>query len=128
MFPANNPWNEQVNSLRVRSDSSTLVRNISTTGKVNLHADFGGAGAYGIPFKVVPASQPKVPIDYTAYGDESDPGPFPIPGNAPVEGGSASTATGTCSCCNKERVTCTSSGARSGRATTGTPTSASTGT
>jgi len=91
MFPANNPWNEQVNSLRVRSDSSTLVQNISTTGKVNLHADFGGAGAYGIPFKIVPASQPKVPIDYTAYGDESDPGPFPIPGNAPVEGGSAST-------------------------------------
>jgi hypothetical protein len=91
MFPANNPWNEQVNSLRVRSDSSTLVRNISTTGKVNLHADFGGAGAYGIPFKVVPASQPKVPINYTAYGDESEPGPFPIPANAPVEGGSAST-------------------------------------
>ena len=91
MFPANNPWNEQVNSLKVRSDSSTLVRNISTTGEVNLHADFGGAGAYGIPFKVVPTSQPKVPINYTAYGDESDPGPFPIPSNAPVEGGSAST-------------------------------------
>jgi len=91
MFPANNPWNEKVNSLKVRSDSRTLVQNISTTGKVNLHADFGGAGAYGIPFKVVPSSQPKVPIDYTAYGDESDPGPFPIPGNAPIEGGSAST-------------------------------------
>jgi hypothetical protein len=91
MFPANNPWNEQVNSLKVRSDSNTLVQNISSAGKVNLHADFGGAGAYGIPFDVVPASQPKVAIDYTAYGDESDPGPFPIPGNAPIEGGSAST-------------------------------------
>ena len=36
---------------------------------------------------VVAATQPKVPIHYTAYGDESDPGPFPIPANAPVEGG-----------------------------------------
>ena len=36
---------------------------------------------------VVPASQPLVPITYTAYGDESDPGPFPIPLNAPIEGG-----------------------------------------
>ena len=60
-------------------------------GQTKLHPDFGGNGAYGIPFLVVPATQPKVPIHYTAYGDESDPGPFPIPGNAPVEGGSAST-------------------------------------
>ena len=68
----------------------TLIANISSPGKTNLHPDFGGGGAYGIPFKVVPATQPKVAINYTAYGDESDPGPFPIPGNAPVEGGSAS--------------------------------------
>jgi len=56
-----------------------------------LHADFGGGGAYGIPFMVVPSTQTRVPINYTAYGDESDPGPFPIPANAPVEGGSSST-------------------------------------
>ena len=56
-----------------------------------LHADFGGGGAYGIPFMVVPATQKQEPIHYTAYGDESDPGPFPIPPNAPVEGGSSST-------------------------------------
>jgi hypothetical protein len=91
MFPANNAWNQKVTTLRVRSDSNTLITNISASGRTNLHADFGGAGAYGIPFKVVPASQPKVAIHYTAYGAESDPGPFPIPGNAPVEGGAAST-------------------------------------
>ena len=38
-----------------------------------------------------PRRRPRVPIHYTAYGDESDPGPFPIPANAPVEGGSSST-------------------------------------
>ena len=91
MLPANNAWNKNVSASAVRRDSATLVANISSAGKTNLHPDFGGGGAYGIPFKVVPASQPKVAIHYTAYGDESDPGPFPIPANAPVEGGSGST-------------------------------------
>jgi hypothetical protein len=31
-----------------------------------------------------------LPIHYTAYGDESDPGPFPVPAKAPVEGGNGS--------------------------------------
>ena len=92
MFPSNNAWNQNVSKLPVRSDSATLVRRISATGgRTMLHADFGGGGVYGIPFKVVPSTQPRVPIHYTAYGDESDPGPFPIPSNAPVEGGSSST-------------------------------------
>jgi hypothetical protein len=91
VFPADNAWNQKVTGLRVRTNSATLVKNISSTGKTNLHPDFGGNGAYGIPFKIVPSTEPKRTIHYTAYGDESDPGPFPIPGNAPVEGGSSST-------------------------------------
>ena len=91
VFPANNAWNEDVSKLPVRSDSATLVRSISQTGgRTMLHADFGGHGAYGIPFRIVNASQKRYPIHYTAYGDESDPGPFPIPSNAPVEGGNSS--------------------------------------
>jgi hypothetical protein len=91
VFPSNNAWNQNVSKLPVRSDSATLVRRISATGgKTMLHPDFGGNGAYGIPFKVVPATQKRWPIHYTAYGDESDPGPFPIPSNAPVEGGASS--------------------------------------
>ena len=75
----------------MRSDSAALVRTISTTGGLtNLHPDFGGHGAYGIPFILVPPKAVRVPIHYTAYGDESDRGPFPVPGNAPVEGGSSS--------------------------------------
>jgi hypothetical protein len=90
IMPTDNAWNEKVDTLPVLSNSSALVANISSTNHTNLHADFGGGGAYGIPYMVVPSSQPKVPINYTAYGDESDPGPFPIPSNAPVEGGSTS--------------------------------------
>ena len=53
-----------------------------------LHADFGGDGEYGIPYITVPG-QPgaRSPIDFVDYGDESDPGPYPIPTDAPVEGG-----------------------------------------
>ncbi len=91
VFPTDNAWNRKVDTLAVRGDSSTLVANISSSGKTNLHADFGGGGAYGIPFMVVPSTEPLRRINYTAYGDESDPGPFPIPPNAPIEGGSAST-------------------------------------
>jgi hypothetical protein len=91
MLPANNPWNQKVDELAVRTDSARFVASINASGNTTLHPDFGGNGAYGIPYKVVPASQPNLPIQYTAYGSESDPGPFPIPSNAPVEGGSAST-------------------------------------
>ena len=90
MFPANNPWNTKITSNKVRSDSATLIHNITSPNHTNLHADFGGGGAYGIPFKVVGSTEPKRTIHYTAYGDKSDPGPFPIPPNAPVEGGANS--------------------------------------
>jgi hypothetical protein len=88
VFPDDNAWNKRIDTTAVRSDSSTLISHISSPNRTHLHPDFGGNGEYGIPFKVVPSSEPKVRINYTAYGDESDPGPFPIPSNAPVEGGS----------------------------------------
>jgi hypothetical protein len=92
VFPADNAWNRDVSKLPVRSDSARLVHSISSTGGLaKLHPDFGGHGAYGIPFMLVDATQKKWPIHYTAYGDESSVGPFPIPSNAPVEGGAHST-------------------------------------
>ena len=86
-FPADNPWNEDVRSLPVDPKSDTYVASISAGGKRFLHADFGGNGAYGIPY-VVTSTAPAVPITYNEYGDESDPGPFPIPVDAPIESGS----------------------------------------
>src|SRR5262249_13270625 len=91
MFPANNAGNQKVDTLPVRSDSRPFIARISASGKTHPHPDFGGGGAYGIPFMVVPSTQAKVPINFTAYGDESDPGPYPVPANAPIEGGTAST-------------------------------------
>ena len=56
-----------------------------------MHADFG-SGLYqgsiiGIPYSVVGGTQAPVNINFTAYGDESDPGPMPVPANAQIEGG-----------------------------------------
>lgn len=92
VFPADNPWNLDVSDVSqypVHSNSDIFIRAMSTHKKF-LHADFGTPAQYGIPFVVVDNSQPFVQITYDAYGNESDPGPFPIPADAPVEGGANS--------------------------------------
>jgi hypothetical protein len=86
MFPADNPWNQDVSTAPVNPNSAAYIESIGA--KINLHADFGSNPEYGIPYVVAPAGQPKVPIDFIEYGEESDPGPYPIPQNAPVEFGS----------------------------------------
>lgn len=88
VFPADNAWNTDVSSLPVRSDSTAIIDQVLADGPGFLHADFGGGGAYGIPYVTVPGTEAKVPIDFTLYPDESDPGPYPIPLGAPIEGGS----------------------------------------
>jgi hypothetical protein len=88
VFPANNAWNRDVSRDPVDPRSAQYVASINSRGRRFLHADFGGRGEYGIPYRVVPRTQPRVPIRFTDYGDESDRGPYPIPLNAPVERGS----------------------------------------
>jgi hypothetical protein len=90
--PNDSYWHANVTSLPVLSSSSTFI---STEGASSpLHADFGSGtwdgGPIGIPYTTVPGTQPKVKVTFSTPS-ESDPGPYPIPPNAPVEGGSAST-------------------------------------
>src|SRR5262249_46087603 len=92
VFPADNIWNTRIDQLPVHPSSSTWVNTIGPTAHV--HADFGAGmwdgGPIGIPFITVPGTQTK----YNAaslYADESDNGPYAVPLNAPIEGGSAST-------------------------------------
>jgi hypothetical protein len=88
IFPDDNPWNEDISKLPVDPRSDTWLSGLAG----NLHPDFGSGqyGDYGIPFTVVPASQPMVPIAFGQPDDEDDPGPYPIPANARIEGGAAS--------------------------------------
>ena len=88
VFPSDNSWNQEIASAPLHPLSQQIITNIQSAGSTKLHPDFGANQSYGIPFVVVPATQPAVPITYDAYGSESDPGPFPIPPNAPVEAGS----------------------------------------
>ena len=91
VFPADNPWNRDVSQDPVDSLSDSLIA--SCGGTHQLHPDFGTvyAGApWGIPFVTVSGSQARVPVSFD-YADESDPGPYPIPPSAPIEGGPAST-------------------------------------
>ena len=86
LFPADNPWRRDVSNDPLDPHSGAWVASVGAG--VNVHPDFGSNPSYGIPFVVVPAGQPKVPITFTAYGDESDPGPYPVPPGAPIEAGS----------------------------------------
>ncbi|MEW6583513.1 MAG: hypothetical protein AB1416_12225, partial [Actinomycetota bacterium] len=74
----------RVDRLPVAAGSRLLV---SRMEGFRLHPDFSNRGRYGIPFTVVAGDQPRVPVTFE-YADESDPGPYPIPPDAPVEGGS----------------------------------------
>jgi hypothetical protein len=91
VFPANNPWNQRVDKLPVASNSDRVVRSIGVSE--GMHADFGsglyGGGPIGIPYTTVGKGQKKVTVRFD-YSDESDKGPYPIPGNAPIEGGRGS--------------------------------------
>src|SRR6185437_9729210 len=89
-FPADNAWNTDVSAASVDPKSSTLI---ASCGLKNLHPDFGtvyDGAPNGIPFAVVHSAQAKVPVTFD-YSDESDPGPYPVPAGAPIEGGPSST-------------------------------------
>ncbi|HQE93299.1 MAG TPA: hypothetical protein PLH19_10635 [Anaerolineae bacterium] len=91
VFPADNIWNTPVDTLPVAANSAAYVATIGANAVV--HADFGSGlwegGPIGIPYVDVPGTQALVPVTFD-YDDESDPGPYPIPPNAPIEGGASS--------------------------------------
>ena len=88
VFPPDNPWNVEISTLPVDQNSANLIASIGRDGP--LHPDFGTVyrGApNGIPYIVVAGDQALSRITFRSYGYESDPGPYPVPRNAPIEGG-----------------------------------------
>jgi hypothetical protein len=88
IFPASNHWNLRVDGLPVHPSSDRIVASIGADD--NVHADFGSGryegGPIGIPYTVVSRRQRRVPVSFE-YADESDRGPYPVPRDAPIEGG-----------------------------------------
>lgn len=87
-FPSNSGWNTDISSAPVDANSDAIIAFIGA-GR-GLHPDFGSGlyqGSYiGIAYTVVDSTQAQIPINYTEYGSESDPGPMAIPLTAPIEG------------------------------------------
>jgi hypothetical protein len=89
-FPPDNAWNTDISAAPVDPNSAALIASIGLD--LGLHPDFGtvwNGAPNGIPYVVVGAQQPKVPVSFE-YSDESDPGPYPIPLDVPIEGGANS--------------------------------------
>jgi hypothetical protein len=86
-FPSTSLWNENIAAAPVDPNSDNYISFIGTS--TPLHPDFGsglyGGQSIGIPY-IVESASPLVKVAFTAYGSESDPGPMPIPSNAPIEG------------------------------------------
>ena len=77
VFPADNPWNQDISSMPTHRDSDRIIASIGAAKSLDYNLDMN--------FIIVPRTQPRVPVKVTLYPKESDPGPFPIPGNAPIE-------------------------------------------
>jgi len=98
VFPSDNPWNWDISGYAVHPNSDNFVNSVGAS--TSLHPDFGAEWngvPNGIPYVVVSNSDPLVPVTFAvdgveddAYGDESDPGPYRIPLDAPIEGGPVS--------------------------------------
>jgi hypothetical protein len=84
ILPTNNAINRDISRAPVNPLSAAYIASIGSD--LHLHADFGTNPGYGIPYVVVGPHQPRVPIDFSEYGAESEPGPYPVPLDAPVEG------------------------------------------
>lgn len=90
IFPSDNAWNQDISQVPVDPRSSSIIAAIGAG--TSLHPDWGTfweGRPIGFPYVVVAGNAPRYPID-CYYGNESDPGPYPIPLNAPIEGGSDS--------------------------------------
>jgi hypothetical protein len=78
VFPPDNPWNEDISNRPVHANSKNLIASVGPLKSLAYNMDMA--------FILVPPGQKKVPVKLTAYSEESDPGPYPVPDNAPIEG------------------------------------------
>jgi hypothetical protein len=78
VFPADDAWNSDISKWPLHPDSDKIIGSIGKDKPLRYNPDMA--------FVIVPANQPKVPVELTEYRGESDAGPFPVPDNMPVEG------------------------------------------
>lgn len=77
VFPKDNPWHRDISRLRVAKNSDAILRSIGKEKRLGYNLDMN--------FVLVPPDQPRIPVKIANYGNESDPGPYPVPDNMPIE-------------------------------------------
>ena len=77
VFPPDNPWNQDISRLPVLANSTRIIASIGAAKHLGYNLDMN--------FVIVPPNQPRIPVKILLYPDESDPGPFPVAENAPIE-------------------------------------------
>jgi hypothetical protein len=77
IFPPDSPWHEDISRRPVHPQSQAIITSIGAGKPLGFNLDMN--------YVIVPPDQPRVPVRITMYPAESDPGPFPIPDNAPIE-------------------------------------------
>lgn len=87
VFPSTNTWNTDISAFALDPNSDNYINFMLAHGGSFVHPDFGSDPTYGIPYTIVSKSQTEVNIT-ALYASQTDPGPYPIPANAPVESGS----------------------------------------
>jgi hypothetical protein len=87
VFPADNVWNTPINTLQKDRRSQDYIDSIGPLHPV--HPDFGESLDTGIPYTLIPSGTKRVKISFD-YHDDSDLSNYPIPPDAPIEGGPAS--------------------------------------
>jgi hypothetical protein len=99
-LPTQAAWNQDISKAPRDPRSNSYISYIDSHGEGKIHPDFGSPASFGIPYSVVGPDEPKLPTTYTEAPEESDPGPFPIPGATAIEGGTDNHAiaveTGSC--------------------------------
>jgi len=85
IFPPDSAWNTRIDDAPVDPRSDAYIASMGASGKLVASWDEEG---HGLPYVEVPDGQTKVAVSFWAFPKESDPGPYPIPWNAPVQIGS----------------------------------------
>jgi hypothetical protein len=77
VFPPDNPWNQDISTWPVQANSAAIIASIGENKRIDYNLDMN--------FVIVPPDQPRLPVKIKLYPRESDPGPYPVPDNMPIE-------------------------------------------
>jgi hypothetical protein len=89
LFPSDNIWNTPIDTLSVEHRNNDYIASIGP--QRGIHPDFGANLNTGIPYtELTIAGARGVRVDFS-YIEESDTGLYPVPHDAPIEGGAEGT-------------------------------------